>query len=102
MISTAEMICIHGSLASALHRWPKYMPPSAISQTTAVCDTVAARPSRTACISVPRTAMMNAAIMVLEWPGSRPCSAPSRIALGTNSQALPPCSRVWKSVIGIS
>src|SRR6201994_2410228 len=75
------------------------MPPSAITQTRAVCDTVAASPSSTACISVPRTATMNAAIIVLEWPGSRPCSAPSRIALGMNSQALPPASRVWKSVM---
>ncbi len=102
MIITAESSCIHGSLASALHWRPKYMPPSAISQTMAVCDSVAARPSSTACISVPRTAMMNAAIIVLECPGSSPCSAPSRIALGMNSHALPPASRVWKSVIGIS
>ena len=101
MTSTPEISCIHGSLASALQCWPKYMPPSAISQTMAVCDSVAARPSSTACTSVPRTATMNAAIIVFEWPGSRPCSAPSRIALGMNSQALPPCSRVWKSVIGI-
>ena len=102
MIIAAEITCIHGSLASALQCWPKYMPPSAISQTMAVCETVAASPSSTACISVPRTATMNAAIIVFEWPGSRPCSAPSRIALGMNSQALPPASRVWKSVIGIS
>ena len=66
MISTAEMTCIQGSLASALQCWPKYMPPSAITQTMAVCEMVAARPSSTACISVPRTAMMNAAIIVFE------------------------------------
>jgi hypothetical protein len=34
---------------------------------------------------VPRIATMKAAIMVLEWPGSSPCSAPRRIALGMNS-----------------
>jgi len=35
-----------------------------------------------ACQAVPRTAMMKAAIMVFEWPGSSPCSAPSRMATG--------------------
>src|SRR5512135_1577768 len=43
---------------------------------------------------------MKAAIIVLEWPGSRPCSAPSRMALGTYSQALPCCNRVTKSDMG--
>jgi hypothetical protein len=38
-------------------------------------------------------------VYVLEWPGSRPCNAPSRIALGTNSQAFPPCNKLAKSVI---
>ena len=33
--------------------------------------------------------MMNAAIIVLEWPGSNPCKAPSKIAVGMNSHALP-------------
>jgi hypothetical protein len=32
-------------------------------------------------------ATMKAAIIVLECPGSKPCSAPSRIALGINSHA---------------
>ncbi|SBT09944.1 conserved hypothetical protein [Candidatus Accumulibacter aalborgensis] len=55
-----------------------------------------------ACATVPRMATMKAAIIVFEWPGSRPCSAPSRIALGMNSQALvvPCASRVAKGVIG--
>src|SRR5574343_649263 len=44
---------------------------------------------------------MKAAIIVLEWPGSRPCSAPSAIALGTNSQALPCCSRVAKEFMQV-
>ena len=38
--------------------------------------------------SSPRTAMIKAAIIVLLWPGSSPCKAPSRIADGTNSQAF--------------
>ena len=38
--------------------------------------------------------MINAAIMVLECPGSSPCSAPSRIALGKKNQACAvPCRR---------
>ncbi len=41
------------------------------------------KPSRAACQAVPRIAMMKAAIMVLEWPGSSPCRAPRRIATGT-------------------
>lgn len=49
---------------------------------------VADNPSSTACPTVPRIATTNAAIIVFEWPGSRPCSAPGRIALGMNSQAL--------------
>src|SRR5690606_12650655 len=56
-------------------------------QTTAVCEIVAAIPSSTACVTVPRIATMKAAIIVLEWPGSSPCSAPRRIALGMKSQA---------------
>ena len=71
----------------------------AISQTTAVWETVAASPSSTACFNVPRTATIKAAIIVFEWPGSRPCSAPSSIALGINSQALPCCRREVKSFI---
>src|SRR4051812_2555100 len=68
----------------------------------AVCESVAASPSNTACMTVPRTAMMKAAIIVLEWPGSRPCRAPSRIAVGTNSQACAvPCwSRSGSEVMG--
>src|SRR5208283_3507914 len=58
-------------------------------QTIAVWEKVAARPSRIACATVPRMATMQAAIIVLEWPGSRPCSAPRRIALGAKSHALP-------------
>src|SRR5208283_1787055 len=60
-----------------------------MSQTIAVWEKVAARPSRIACATVPRMATMKAAIIVLEWPGSRPCSAPRRIALGAKSHALP-------------
>src|SRR5450759_2888122 len=71
-------------------------------QTISVWETVAASPRSTACITVPRMAMMKAAIIVLEWPGSRPCNAPSRIALGTNSHAFPVCSRLAKSVMEAS
>jgi hypothetical protein len=49
-----------------------HMPPIATSHTTSVCDSVAANPSRMACRTVPFTAMMKAAIMVLECPGSSP------------------------------
>lgn len=49
-----------------------YMPPSAINQTTAVCDSVAASPSITACLMVPLMAIIKAAIIVLECPGSVP------------------------------
>jgi hypothetical protein len=52
-----------------------------------VCEIVAARPSKTACFTVPRTATMNAAIIVFECPGSKPCNAPRRMALGMNSHA---------------
>ncbi len=40
----------------------------AISQTTAVWETVAASPNSTACFNVPRTATIKAAIMVLNGP----------------------------------
>ena len=44
--------------------------------------------------------MEQAAIMVFEWPGSRPCSAPSRIATGMYSQAWAvPCCRSWEKSI---
>ena len=74
----------------------------ATAQTTAVCDRVADKPSSTACPTVPRTAMMKAAIMVLEWPGSKPCSAPRAMALGRNHQAFPLLScNIWaNSVMG--
>ena len=42
-------------------------------------------------------AMMNAAIIVFECPGSRPCMAPSRIAVGIKIQRLVlPFCRDWK------
>jgi hypothetical protein len=63
------------------------MPPSATTQTTTVWESVAAKPSSTAWRTVPLTAMMKAAIIVFEWPGSSPCSAPSKMAVGTNSHA---------------
>ena len=68
----------------------------AITHTIAVCDKVAAKPSKTACPTVPRTAMMKAAIMVLECPGSSPCSAPRAMALGINHHTLLlPCCNIW-------
>jgi hypothetical protein len=45
-----------------------YIPPSAISHTTAVCDSVAASPSITACLIVPLIAIIKAAIIVLNAP----------------------------------
>ena len=56
----------YGSMASLFTSRQKYMPPSAIAQTTAVWETVAASPSNTACQTVPRTATIKAAIIVLE------------------------------------
>ena len=52
------------------------------------CERAAERPSNTACPMVPRMATMKAAIMVLEWPGSKPCNAPSKMAEGMKSQRL--------------
>src|SRR5713226_7929200 len=79
-------------MASASKPRQKYKPPSAITQTIRVWEMVAARPSRIACPTVPRIATTNAAIIVLECPGSSPCSAPRRMALGMNSQAcVEPC-----------
>ncbi len=41
---------------------------------------------------VPLTAMMKEAIMVLECPGSKPCKAPSKIAVGMKTHRLvAPC-----------
>lgn len=99
MMSTADATFKYGSVASAFQLRPKYSPAIATAHTTAVCDSVADRPSSTACVSVPRRATMKAAIIVLEWPGSKPCKAPSKIALGMNSQALPCCKRVENSVM---
>ena len=106
-LDQAEQLGLSPYLARQLRPGPATLPPAvqqqidamAISQTTAVCDTVAASPSSTACFRVPRTATINAAIIVFECPGSRPCRAPSRIALGINSQALPCCRSEAKSVI---
>ncbi|CAH0343061.1 hypothetical protein RHI9324_04794 [Rhizobium sp. CECT 9324] len=47
-----------------------------------MCETVAAMPSKTAWVTVPRIATIEAANMVLEWPSSSPWSAPGRMALG--------------------
>ena len=44
--------------------------------------------------------MMNAAIIVFEWPGSSPCNAPSRTAVGRyNHAAVAPC---WKMSVSMS
>ena len=82
MMSTAEATWKYGSVASAPQWLPSHSPPSATAQTTRVWENVAASPSRIAWVTVPRTAMMKAAIIVLLWPGSRPCRAPSRTAEG--------------------
>ena len=66
MISTADATCRYGSKLSASTPCHKYIPPSATTQTISVCDNVAHSPSSTACPTVPRTAMMNAAIIVFE------------------------------------
>ena len=82
MINAAEATCRYGSKLSVSTPCQKYMPPSATTHTIKVCESVAQSPSSTACITVPRTAMMNAAIIVFECPGSRPCSAPRNTAVG--------------------
>ena len=73
-------------------------------QTIAVCEIVAVIASSAACQKVPRIATMKAAIIVFEWPGSSPCSAPSRIALGMNSHAALAlcCTRSAKGVMSTS
>ncbi|MNE80156.1 hypothetical protein D3C80_1767020 [compost metagenome] len=96
-IITAETSCSHGSTASAVKRLLRTMPPKAIIQTIAVCETVAARPSRTACRTVPLIAMIKAAIIVFECPGSSPCNIPSKMAPGMYSHAFPCCKSVEKS-----
>ena len=68
------------------------MPPNPIPHTIKVCEMVAVIPSSTACHTLPLIATMKAAIIVLEWPGSSPCNAPSRMALGMNSHA---CEAPW-------
>ncbi|MNP35549.1 hypothetical protein D3C76_1288860 [compost metagenome] len=88
-ITIAEITCSQGSADSAVNLLLRYIPPKAISQTMAVWEIVAASPSITACRTVPLMAMIKAAIMVLEWPGSRPCKAPNKMALGIKNQALP-------------
>lgn len=45
---TEETICSRGSADSAVNLLLIYIPPKAISHTTAVCDNVAATPSITA------------------------------------------------------
>ena len=70
---TAEATWKYGSVCSKSQLLPKYSPVIATAQTTAVCESVADRPSSTAWVIVPRIATMKAAIMVLEWPGSSPC-----------------------------
>ena len=65
-ISTAEAIWKYGSVVSGYQLRPKYKPAIATAHTTAVCETVAASPSSTACASVTRMATMNAAIIVFE------------------------------------
>src|SRR3569832_1740285 len=103
MMMTAEAIWKYASLCSPFHWRPKYNPASATSHTFAVCETVAESPSRVACSTVPRIAMMKAAIIVLELPGSSPCNAPSRIALGTNSHAMAViCCRSWAISVIVS
>jgi len=74
---------MYGSMRALSKRLPKCMPTAAMIHTMAVCDSAAEAPSSIACATLPRMATMNAAIIVLLWPGSSPWSAPSSMALGT-------------------
>ena len=55
-----------GSSLSPIISSPQVSASTAMIQTTMLCENAAETPSRTACNGVPRTATMNAAIMVLE------------------------------------
>ncbi len=72
MMSTAEATWKYGSVASTLQWRPKDSAAIDAAHITAVCEMVADRPSKTACVSVRRTATRKTAIIVFEWPGSNP------------------------------
>jgi len=73
-----------GSVLSSLRSPPHVNADSASTQTMITWENAAERPRRTACGMVPRTAMMKAAIMVFECPGSKPCRAPNSKAMGNS------------------
>ena len=72
----------YGSVDSTFQWLPNFRANAARAQITREWEIAADSPSSAACRIVPRTAMMKAAIIVLECPGSRPCSAPSTMATG--------------------
>lgn len=65
-IKTPDISWNRGSEVCASQPRPNHNPAMAITQTTAVWESVAARPSSTACFSVPRMATIKAAIIVFE------------------------------------
>src|SRR6266487_5323078 len=85
VIIAPEAIRKYGSVASASNDWPNFNAKGARIQITAVCEIVAQIASSAAWGIVPRTATMNAAIIVFECPGSSPCNAPRRSADGMNN-----------------
>lgn len=67
---------------------------------TSECENAADNPRSTACPIVPRTATMNAAIIVFECPGSNPCNAPSNTAVGRKNHACAaPLERSWEKSV---
>ena len=84
---TAEASWKYGSVVSAFHWLPYFSATAASTQMRSECENAAESPSNTACQTVPRIATMNAAIIVLECPGSRPCKAPRSMAVGMKSHA---------------
>ena len=83
---------------------PKYRARAARIQMSAEWESAAETPRRQAWPTVPRVATMKAAIMVLECPGSRACSAPntSAVAMSQKTEECWTRSRLLVIAIGRS
>ena len=71
-MSAADTSWKYGSVSSAFHCPPHVSAMAASAQMSRECEMAADSPSSTACQTVPRMAMINAAIIVFECPGSSP------------------------------
>jgi hypothetical protein len=91
----------HGCLSSPIISSPYNTAAIPRPQTKMLWEIVAARPSKAACQTVPRTAMIKAAIIVFECPGSSPCRAPINNA-AANSSTGAVCPANTRAEISIS